>query len=92
MPSGSCRPSLVAGPLEVGAAEADRIGVPARMLAELREIGERLDSSGLGNQDLSTGYRRLAAAQARPGLARGRSSATRYRGGLRLHAGGRPGG
>ena len=48
-------------------AEADRIGVPARMLAQLREIGDRLDDASLGNQDLSTGYRAWTAAQARPG-------------------------
>ena len=50
---------MVAGSLDVAAAEADRIGVPARMLAELRELGQRLDSSGLSDRDLSTAYRRL---------------------------------
>lgn len=59
--------SLVAGPLEVGAVEAERIGVPAQMLARLREIGDRLDASSLANQDLSAGYRAMTAAQARPG-------------------------
>ena len=59
--------SLVAGPLEVGAGEADRIGVPTALLSQLREIGDRLDDASLGNQDLSTGYRAWAAAQARPG-------------------------
>jgi len=38
--------SLVAGPLEVGAAEAERIGVPARVLAQLRGIGDRLAEAG----------------------------------------------
>jgi hypothetical protein len=57
----------MAGPLEVGAGEAERIGVPAQMLAQLREIGDRLEESSLANQDLSTGYRALTAAQARPG-------------------------
>jgi 2-hydroxy-3-oxopropionate reductase len=51
---------VAAGSLAVAAAEADRIGVPARMLAELRELGQRLDSSGLSDRDLSTAYRRLA--------------------------------
>jgi 2-hydroxy-3-oxopropionate reductase len=51
---------VVAGALDVAAAETDRIGVPARMLAELRELGQRLDSSGLSDRDLSTAYRRLA--------------------------------
>jgi 2-hydroxy-3-oxopropionate reductase len=51
---------VVAGSLAVAAAEADRIGVPARMLAELRELGQRLDSAGLGDRDLSTAYHRLA--------------------------------
>jgi 2-hydroxy-3-oxopropionate reductase len=51
---------VVAGSLGVAAAEADRIGVPARMLAELRELGQRLDSLGLSDRDLSTAYRRLA--------------------------------
>lgn len=59
--------SLVAGSLDVGAAEADRIGVPAQVLTQLRGINDRLDSASLGNQDLSSGYRALVAAQARPG-------------------------
>jgi 2-hydroxy-3-oxopropionate reductase len=59
--------SLTTGALEVGAAEAERIGVPARMLSQLRGIGDRLAEAGLGHQDLSTGYRALVAALARPG-------------------------
>jgi 3-hydroxyisobutyrate dehydrogenase-like beta-hydroxyacid dehydrogenase len=59
--------SLMSGALEVGAGEAERIGVPARVLAQLRGIGERLAEAGLGHQDLSTGYRALVAALARPG-------------------------
>ena len=58
--------SLVAGSLDVGAAEAERIGVPARVLAELRAIEDRLEKSGLGHQDLSSGYRSLVVAEARP--------------------------
>ena len=58
--------ALVARPLDVGAAEAERIGVPARILAELRAIVSRLDESSLGHQDLSSGYRSLMVAQARP--------------------------
>ena len=58
--------SLVAGSLEVGAAEAERIGVPAQLLAQLRGIGDRLGDASLGHQDLSTGYRTLVAALARP--------------------------
>ncbi len=61
--------SLVADTLEVGAAEAERIGVAAQVLAELRAIGIRLVGAGLGHQDLSTGYRTLAATQTRPGPA-----------------------
>jgi 2-hydroxy-3-oxopropionate reductase len=57
--------SLVAGSLEVGAAEAERIGIPARVLAELRTIGNRLEEFSLGHQDLSSGYRTLVAGQAR---------------------------
>ena len=57
--------AVVAGPLEVAAAEAARIGVPARMLAELRELGQQLDNSGLSDRDLSTGYRTLTARYAR---------------------------
>jgi 2-hydroxy-3-oxopropionate reductase len=56
---------VIAGPLGVAAAEADRIGVSARMLAELRDLGQQLDSSGLSDRDLSTGYRRLTARLAR---------------------------
>ena len=41
---------VVAGSLGVAAAEAERIGVPARMLAELGRLGQRLDSSGLSDQ------------------------------------------
>ena len=59
--------SLVAGSLQVGAAEAERIGVPAQVLAQLRRIGDRLGEASLGHQDLSTGYRTLVAALARPG-------------------------
>ena len=66
---------VVAGPLGVAAAEADRIGIPARMLAELRELGQRLDSSGLSDRDLSTAYRMLTAQQART-RSRDGSSAT----------------
>ena len=66
---------MVAGPLGVAAAEADRIGIPARMLAELRELGQRLDSSGLSDRDLSTAYRMLTAQHARTGSRDG-SSAT----------------
>ena len=66
---------VVAGPLGVAAAEADRIGIPARMLAELRELGQRLDSSGLSDRDLSTAYRMLTAQHARTGSRDG-SSAT----------------
>jgi 2-hydroxy-3-oxopropionate reductase len=58
--------SLVVGPLAVAAAEADRIGVPARMLTQLIDIANQLDSSGLAHEDLSTGYRALAAAHPRP--------------------------
>ena len=42
--------SLVAGPLEVGAGEADRIGVPTAVLSQLREIGDRLDDASLGTR------------------------------------------
>ncbi len=56
---------VMAGPLRVAAAEADRIGVPARMLAELTELGQQLDSSGLSDRDLSTAYRSLTAQHAR---------------------------
>ena len=66
---------VLAGPLDVAAAEADRIGIPARMLAELRELGQRLDSSGLSDRDLSTAYRMLTAQHARTGSRNG-SSAT----------------
>jgi 2-hydroxy-3-oxopropionate reductase len=66
---------VVAGSLGVAAAEADRIGIPARMLAELRELGQRLDSSGLSDRDLSTAYRRLTAQHARTRSREG-SSAT----------------
>ena len=59
--------SLVVGSLDVGAAEAERIGVPAQVLAQLRGIGDRLGEASLGHQDLSTGYRTLVAALARPG-------------------------
>lgn len=59
--------SLLAGPLGVAAAEADRVGVRARMLAELRDLGERLELAGLGHHDLSAGYRAWAAQQGRPG-------------------------
>lgn len=58
--------SLVAGPLAVGVLEADRIGVPAHVLSQLRQISDRLESVSLQNSDLSAGYRALAAAQARP--------------------------
>jgi 2-hydroxy-3-oxopropionate reductase len=58
--------SLVADSLNVGAAEAERIGVPTQVLAQLRSIGDRLAGTGLGHQDLSAGYRALVAAQARP--------------------------
>ena len=51
--------SLVAGSLDVGAAEAERIGVPTRVLAQLRAIADQLETSGLGHQDLSSGYRSL---------------------------------
>jgi 2-hydroxy-3-oxopropionate reductase len=68
--------SLVAGALEVGAAEAERIGVPARVLSQLRGIGDRLAEAGLGHQDLSTGYRALVAALARPGSSSEASSAS----------------
>jgi 3-hydroxyisobutyrate dehydrogenase-like beta-hydroxyacid dehydrogenase len=57
--------TVVAGPLSVAAAEADRVGVPARMLAELRELGQQLDTSGLSDRDLSTAYRRLTTRQVR---------------------------
>jgi 2-hydroxy-3-oxopropionate reductase len=56
---------IVAGPLSVAAAEADRIGIPARMLAELTELGQQLHSSGLSDRDLSTAYRTLTAQHAR---------------------------
>jgi 2-hydroxy-3-oxopropionate reductase len=62
--------SLVAGPLAVAAAEADRIGVPTRMLTELRDIASRMGRSGMADEDLSTGYRALAAAHVRPGAPR----------------------
>lgn len=58
--------SSLAGPLAVAAAEAERIGVPARMLAQLRDIGHRLDGAGLAHHDLSVGYRTLTAAERRP--------------------------
>lgn len=61
--------SLVAGPLAVAGSEADRIGVSAWALEQLRDLIDRLESSGLGHQDLSAGYRAWAAAQARPGSA-----------------------
>jgi 2-hydroxy-3-oxopropionate reductase len=66
---------VIAGPLAVAAAEADRIGVPARMLAELRELGQQLEASGLSDRDLSSAYRKLTARQARTGSG-GRPSAT----------------
>lgn len=59
--------SLVLGPLGVAAAAADRIGVHARLLAELRDIGHQLDSSGLGHHDLSVGHQAWTAQQGRPG-------------------------
>jgi 2-hydroxy-3-oxopropionate reductase len=65
--------SLVADSLEVGVSEAERIGVAAPVLTEIRGIGTRLVGAGLGHQDLSTGYRTLAAAQTRPGSPPGTS-------------------
>ena len=59
--------ALVGDVLAVAGSEATRIGVPARLLDELRDLVARLDSAGLGHQDLSAGYRAWAAAQARPG-------------------------
>jgi 2-hydroxy-3-oxopropionate reductase len=66
--------SVVAGPLGVAAAEADRIGVPARMLTELRELGQQLDASGLSDRDLSTAYRKLTARYARTSSGDGASA------------------
>jgi 2-hydroxy-3-oxopropionate reductase len=68
--------SLTTSALEVGAAEAERIGVPAAVLTQLLGIGDRLAEASLGHQDLSTGYRALVAALARPGPAPEPSSAT----------------
>lgn len=59
--------SLVSDALAVAGSEAERIGVPARVLDELRDLVARLDGAGLGHQDLSAGYRAWSAAQARPG-------------------------
>jgi 2-hydroxy-3-oxopropionate reductase len=59
--------SLVAAPLAVAGSEATRIGVPTRVLEQLRDLVERLESSGLGHQDLSASYRTWVAAEARPG-------------------------
>jgi 2-hydroxy-3-oxopropionate reductase len=56
---------VVARPLRVATVEADRVGVPARMLAELTELGQQLNSSGLSDRDLSTAYRSLTAQHAR---------------------------
>jgi 2-hydroxy-3-oxopropionate reductase len=66
---------VVAGPLGIAAAEASRIGIPAQLLAEIAELGQQLDSSGLSDRDLSTAYRRLTARYARTRSADG-SSAT----------------
>jgi 2-hydroxy-3-oxopropionate reductase len=66
--------SLVTSALEVGAAEAERIGVPAQVLSALRAIGERLAEAGLAHQDLSTGYRAIVAGLARPGSSSDASS------------------
>jgi 2-hydroxy-3-oxopropionate reductase len=66
---------VVAGPLDVAAAEADRIGVPARVLAELRQLGQKLDSAGLSDRDLSTAYRTLMAGYV-PTRSGGESSST----------------
>jgi 2-hydroxy-3-oxopropionate reductase len=68
--------SLVAGALAVAAAEAERIGVDAEVLARLRAIGDRLERAGLDDQDLVAGYRDLVAAQARPGSSADASSAS----------------
>lgn len=61
--------SLIADSLAVAGSEAERIGVPARVLDELRDLVARLEGAGLGDHDLSAGYRAWAAGQTRPGSA-----------------------
>jgi 2-hydroxy-3-oxopropionate reductase len=68
--------NVVAGPLGVAAAAAARIGMPTLMLAELRELGQRLDNSGLSDRDLSTAYRKLTAQHAAMRSRDGSSAAT----------------
>lgn len=57
---------VMATPLTVAADEADRIGVRAGLVAQLRELGERLDDAGLSDYELSAAYRILAAHRMRP--------------------------
>ena len=57
---------VMATPLTVAADEADRIGVRAGLVAQLQELGERLDHAGLSDYELSTAYRILAAHRVQP--------------------------
>ena len=81
--------AVVAGPLEVAAAEAARIGVPARMLAELRELGQQLDKSGLSDRDLVPGSHTDYAVRASE--VRRMTSDPWDRGGVGYMPSGRPG-
>ena len=55
--------SVLLAPLSVAADAADRGGVRASLVDQLRRLADRVEAAGLSDQDLSTAYRILAAKQ-----------------------------